>query len=215
MMDERNQMAENDQTQALDIPLFPLRTVLFPGGTLPLRIFEPRYVDMIRWCMREGKGFGVVLLREGSDVLDAKDPDNKAKGAHIYDVGTQAHIIDFDQADIGLLGIVAQGGEKFSVIETDVARDGLMRAEVRLLSEPALPLSERYDPLVSVLRDLLAHPLIQELNPQVDFHEDRSVSHRVADLLPIAPEAKQWLLEMPTPEARLVELQEIIKQLAD
>ncbi|NCF76508.1 MAG: peptidase S16 [Proteobacteria bacterium] len=215
MTDERNQMAENDQTQALDIPLFPLRTVLFPGGALPLRIFEPRYVDMIRWCMREGKGFGVVLLREGSDVLDAKDPDNKAKGAHIYDVGTQAHIIDFDQADNGLLGIVAQGGEKFSVIETDVARDGLMRAEVRLLSEPALPLSERYDPLVSVLRDLLAHPLIQELSPQVDFHEDRSVSHRVADLLPIAPEAKQWLLEMPTPEARLVELQEIIKQLAD
>ena len=215
MTDERNQMAENDQTQALDIPLFPLRTVLFPGGTLTLRIFEPRYVDMIRWCMREGEGFGVVLLREGSDVLDAKDPDNKAKGAHIYDVGTQAHIIDFDQADNGLLGIVAQGGEKFSVIETDVARDGLMRAEVRLLSEPALPLSERYDPLVSVLRDLLAHPLIQELNPQVDFHEDRSVSHRVADLLPIAPEAKQWLLEMPTPEARLVELEEIIKQLAD
>ena len=208
-------MAENDQTQALDIPLFPLRTVLFPGGTLPLRIFEPRYVDMIRWCMREGKGFGVVLLREGSDVLDAKDPDSKAKEARIYDVGTQAHIIDFDQADNGLLGIVAQGGEKFSVIETDVARDGLMRAEVRLLSEPALPLSERYDPLVSVLRDLLAHPLIQELNPQVDFHEDRSVSHRVADLLPIAPEAKQWLLEMPTPEARLVELEEIIKQLAD
>ena len=207
-------MAENDQTQALDIPLFPLRTVLFPGGTLPLRIFEPRYVDMIRWCMREGKGFGVVLLREGSDVLDAKDPDSKTKEAHIYDVGTQAHIIDFDQADNGLLGIVAQGGEKFSVIETDVARDGLMRAQVRLLSEPA-PLSERYDPMVSVLRDLLAHPLIQELNPQVEFHEDRSVSHRVADLLPIAPEAKQWLLEMPTPEARLVELQEIIKQLAD
>jgi Lon protease-like protein len=69
--------------------------------------------------------------------------------------------------------------------------------------------------MVSVLRDLLAHPLIQELNPQVDFNEDRSVSLRVADLLPIAPEAKQWLLEMSAPEARLTELQAIIKQLAD
>ena len=215
MTDERNQMTKADQTQALEIPLFPLRTVLFPGGSLPLRIFEPRYVDMIRWCMREGKGFGVVLLREGSDVLDATDPESKTKAAQIYDVGTQAHIIDFDQADNGLLGIVAQGGEKFTVIETDVARDGLMRAQVRLLSEPAQPLSERYDPMVSVLRDLLAHPLIQELNPQIDFHEDRSVSHRVADLLPIAPEAKQWLLEMSSPETRLVELQKIIKQLAD
>jgi Lon protease-like protein len=215
MTDERNQMTKDYQTQAIEIPLFPLRTVLFPGGTLPLRIFEPRYVDMIRWCMREGKGFGVVLLREGSDVLDAKDPDSKAEVAQIYDVGTQAHIIDFDQADNGLLGIVAQGGEKFSVIETEVARDGLIRAQVRLLSEPAQSLSERYDPMVSVLRDLLAHPLIQELNPQVDFNEDRSVSHRVADLLPIAPEAKQWLLEMSAPDARLTELQAIIKRLAD
>ena len=83
---------------------------------------------MIGWCMREGKGFGVVLLREGSDVLDAGDPDRKAKTAQIYDVGTQARIIDFDQADNGLLGIVAQGAEKFTVLGTDVARDGLMRA---------------------------------------------------------------------------------------
>lgn len=208
-------MADDKQTQELDIPLFPLRTVLFPGGTLPLRIFEPRYVDMIGWCMREGKGFGVVLLREGSDVLDAGDPDRKAKTAQIYDVGTQARIIDFDQADNGLLGIVAQGAEKFTVLGTDVARDGLMRARVRLLSEPAQPLPEKYETMVDVLQDLLAHPLIQELNPQVDLREDRSVSHRLADLLPIAPEAKQWLLELSSPEARLAELQEIIKQLTD
>ena len=134
--------------------------------------------------------------------------ESKTKAAQIYDVGTQAHIIDFDQADNGLLGIVAQGGEKFTVIETDVARDGLMRAQVRLLSEPAQPLSERYDPMVSVLRDLLAHPLIQELNPQIDFHEDRSVSHRLADLLPIAPEAKQWLLEISSPETRACRIAE-------
>lgn len=215
MTDERKQMADDKQTQELDIPLFPLRTVLFPGGTLPLRIFEPRYVDMIGWCMREGKGFGVVLLREGSDVLDAGDPDRKAKTAQIYDVGTQARIIDFDQADNGLLGIVAQGAEKFTVLGTDVARDGLMRARVRLLSEPAQPLPEKYETMVDVLQDLLAHPLIQELNPQVDLREDRSVSHRLADLLPIAPEAKQWLLELSSPEARLAELQEIIKQLTD
>lgn len=215
MTDARKQMTNDRQTQELDIPLFPLRTVLFPGGTLPLRIFEPRYVDMIGWCMREGEGFGVVLLREGSDVLDAGDSDRNAKTAQIYDVGTQARIVDFDQADNGLLGIVAQGAEKFTVLGTDVARDGLMRARVRLLSEPAQPLPEKYETLVGVLRDLLAHPLIQELNPQVDFREARSVSHRLADLLPIAPEAKQWLLEMPSPEARLAELQGIIKQLTD
>ena len=104
----------------MSMPLFPLRTVLFPGGTLPLRIFEPRYVDMVRWCMRESQGFGVVLLREGSDVLDAKDPGGHEKAPQIFDVGTKAQIIDFDQADNGLLGIVARGGEKFSVLRTTV-----------------------------------------------------------------------------------------------
>ena len=83
-------------TRLMSIPLFPLRTVLFPGGTLPLRIFEPRYVDMVRWCMREAQGFGVVLLREGSDVLDAKDPDGHEQAPQIFDVGTLAQIIDFD-----------------------------------------------------------------------------------------------------------------------
>ena len=148
-------------------------------------------------------------------MLDAGDSDRNAKTAQIYDVGTQARIVDFDQADNGLLGIVAQGAEKFTVLGTDVARDGLMRARVRLLSEPAQPLPEKYETMVDVLQDLLAHPLIQELNPQVDLREDRSVSHRLADLLPIAPEAKQWLLELSSPEARLAELQEIIKQLTD
>lgn len=198
-----------------DLPLFPLRTVLFPGGILPLRIFEPRYVDMIRWCMREAKGFGVVLLREGSDVLDGNAADEaKQQGVHIFDIGTAAQIIDFDQADNGLLGIVAQGGEKFSVQSSYVETDGLMRARVRSLPEVAQPLPPGYEPLVSVLKDLLTHPLIQELDPQVDFEQDSSVGHRLADLLPVAPELKQWLLEMSDAEQRLRELQDIIKQLA-
>lgn len=198
-----------------DLPLFPLRTVLFPGGILPLRIFEPRYVDMIRWCMRESQGFGVVLLREGSDVLDGNAADAaKQQGAHIFDIGTAAQIIDFDQADNGLLGIVAQGTEKFSVQSRYVETDGLMRARVRTLPEVAQPLAPGYEAMVSVLKDLLTHPLIQELDPQVDFEQDSSVGHRLADLLPIAPELKQWLLEMSDAEQRLQELQDIIKQLA-
>ncbi|NCF44902.1 MAG: peptidase S16 [Proteobacteria bacterium] len=198
-----------------DLPLFPLRTVLFPGGILPLRIFEPRYVDMIRWCMRESQGFGVVLLREGSDVLDGNAADAaKQQGAHIFDIGTAAQIIDFDQADNGLLGIVAQGTEKFSVQSRYVETDGLMRARVRTLPEVAQPLATGYEAMVSVLKDLLTHPLIQELDPQVDFEQDSSVGHRLADLLPIAPELKQWLLEMSDAEQRLQELQDIIKQLA-
>ncbi|MEC8437161.1 MAG: LON peptidase substrate-binding domain-containing protein, partial [Pseudomonadota bacterium] len=158
---------EPDVTRLKNMPLFPLRTVLFPGGTLPLRIFEPRYVDMVRWCMRESRAFGVVLLEDGSDVLDVRDTGDQSKTPQIYGVGTEAHIIDFDQADNGLLGIVARGGDKFSVLSTSVEADGLVRADVRSLHEPANPLPDSYDTLINVLKDLLSHPLIKELDPQV------------------------------------------------
>jgi Lon protease-like protein len=212
MTDEKEATsAQGENVQARTIPLFPLRTVLFPGGTLPLRIFEPRYVDMIRWCMREASVFGGVLLKEGSDVLDASAT---ADAPSIFSVGTEAQIIDFDQADNGLLGIVARGGEKFSVLNCEVEPDGLLRGQVQRLAEPAAPIAEDYQPLLDVLNDLLAHPLIQELNPQTDMSEDRSVSHRLADLLPIAPELKQVFLEMADPQERLVQLQRVVKQLA-
>jgi len=213
MTEEKNLDADASTAAAQEheIPLFPLRTVLFPGGTLPLRIFEPRYVDMIRWCMREASGFGVVLLREGSDVMA---PGAPANAPNIYSVGTLAQIIDFDQADNGLLGIVARGTEKFSVLASTVAPDGLVRATVRALAEPAQPTTDQDQPLLDVLTDLLAHPLIQELNPEVDMQEDRSVSHRLADLLPIAPELKQLFLEMAPPQQRLNELRQVIKELA-
>lgn len=202
---------QTESTEMRTVPLFPLRTVLFPGGTLPLRIFEPRYVDMIRWCMRESSGFGVVLLKEGTDVLDASAPKDLP---NIFSVGTEAQIIDFDQADNGLLGIVVRGGEKFTVLGCEVEPGGLLRGQVRTLAEPAAPITEGYQPLLDVLKDLLAHPLIQELNPQTDVGEDRSVSYRLADLLPIAPELKQTFLQMADPRERLAQLEHVIKQLA-
>ena len=107
----------------INMPIFPLRTVLFPGGILPLSIFEPRYVDMIRWCMREQATFGVVLLRQGSEV-------NTPAGAagndrELFKIGTEAEIIDFNQADNGLLGIVAQARRKFSIVDNNEKKEEL------------------------------------------------------------------------------------------
>ena len=142
---------ELDVTRLINMPLFPLRTVLFPGGTLPLRIFEPRYVDMVRWCMRESRAFGVVLLEDGPDVLDVKDTGDRSKTPHIYDVGTEAHIVDFNQADNGLLGIVARGGDKFSVLSTSVEADGLLAPTfARCMSPQTLPNS--YETLTNAQR---------------------------------------------------------------
>lgn len=190
-----------------EIPLFPLRTVLFPEGVLPLRIFEPRYVDMIRWCMRNQVNFGVVLLRTGSDVAD------KEAGAapDVFRVGTEAKIVDFNQADNGLLGIVAQGARKFSIKESYLQKDGLLKATVEFAKEESLgELTPVHDSLVAVLQDLMQHPLIQQLNPPIRLGEARSVSYRLADLLPIEPEIKQTLLQMNGAKERLTELERLV-----
>ena len=102
------------------IALFPLNIVLFPGGPLPLRIFEPRYVDMIGRCMREGAGFGVVLIREGREVGPAET----------FDVGTLADIVDFHQLSDGLLGLSCIGRERFRIRSRSRKADGLNLADV-------------------------------------------------------------------------------------
>jgi hypothetical protein len=196
------------------MPIFPLRTVLFPGGVLPLRIFEPRYVDMIRRCMREQENFGVVLSRQGGEVIagaDASEADRE-----LFRVGTEAEIVDFNQADDGLLGIVAQGRRKFSIIDMAQQKDGLLLGSVQFLPEESEgELSDEHEPLVAVLKDLLEHPLIQQLNPQVDLQQARSVSYRLADLLPIEPEIKQTLLQMAWPKERLSELRRLVGKFRD
>lgn len=193
--------------QSVEIPLFPLRSVLFPGGVLPLRIFEPRYVDMVSHCMREGIGFGVVLIREGAEARledDTQQPD-------VFHIGTEAEIVDFNQADNGLLGIVTRGRRKFMVLESYEAADHLLMGRVDFLAEEAPgELLPEHDTLVSVLKELTQHPLVQKLNIEVDFAEARSVSLRLAELLPIEPEIKQALLQLRWPRERLAELSRIV-----
>src|SRR5688500_14710511 len=112
------------------LPLFPLNTVLFPGGPLRLRIFEPRYLDMISHCMRESSSFGVALITEG------REAGGSARTTH---VGTTARIVDFERLEDGLLGITARGESKFSITDVKTQHDGLNIADVNLLEpEPAM-----------------------------------------------------------------------------
>lgn len=193
--------------QLSEIPLFPLRTVLFPGGVLPLRIFEPRYIDMVGRCMREQIGFGVILIRQGAEARTAPT----ASQPDFFSVGTEAEIVDFNQADNGMLGIVAQGRRKFSIHSSHEQADHLLLGQVEFLAdETAGKLLPEHDALLAVLKELSSHPLIQKLNVQVDFEEARSVSFRLADLLPIEPEIKQALLQLRWPKERLTELSRIV-----
>jgi len=182
-------------SEPVEIALFPLGAVLFPGGTLPLRIFETRYIDLVRRCLRDGSGFGVVLIREG---VEAGGP------ALTFDVGTYARIVDFSQQPDGLLGIRVSGERRFRVRERRRARDGLNVADVEWLPEEARqPLPEEFTELAPALDALLRQ--LGEPYASLERHvEDAAwVAGRLAEILPIPAAHKQHCLELDDPVARL------------
>jgi len=179
----------------LEIPLFPLGTVLFPGGPLPLRIFEARYIDLVRRCLRDGSGFGVVLIRDG---VEAGGP------ALTYDVGTYARIVDFSQQPDGLLGIRASGERRFRILERRRARDGLNVADVEWLPEELpQPLPDEFAELAPALDAILTQ--VGEPYASLQRHADDAawVAGRLAEILPIPPAHKQHCLELDDPVERL------------
>lgn len=193
-----------------EIPLFPLHPVLFPGGKLPLQIFEPRYMDMVARCMREASSFGVVLIRKGSDArLSGDSPQPE-----IFDVGTEAHITDFNQLSNGRLGIVVQGGRKFRIRSVREQDDHLLIGQVEFLpEEPVTAVGEEHSELVDILRELIKHPMIEKLGLDIELDDARSVGWRLAELLPIEPEIKQSLLKLQWPRERLQELTRLVNKL--
>jgi Lon protease-like protein len=176
------------------LALFPLNIVLFPDGPLPLRIFETRYVDMVRCCMREARGFGVVLIRTGREVGPAET----------FDVGTLAKITDFNQLPDGLLGLSCVGQQRFRILARSVQADGLNVGEVEWLApEPAVPVPARHAHLADLLRTVL--PQLGEVYTDIDMRLDDAawVGHRLAEILPVPLPDKQTYLEIDDPIARL------------
>jgi Lon protease-like protein len=183
------------------IALFPLNVVLFPEGPLPLRIFETRYVDMVRTCMREDTRFGVVLIREGSEVGPAET----------FDVGTLAKVVDFHQLSDGFLGLSCVGEQRFRILSRSRQADGLNLAQVESLEpEPQMPVPERHARIPELLKTVL--PQLGEVYTGVDMRlEDASwVGFRLAEILPIAAREKQFCLELIDPIRRL----DLLKKLA-
>jgi len=187
------------------IPLFPLHTVLFPGGVLPLRIFEPRYLDMISACLRNNTPFGVALLREGSET---------GKAALTYDLGTLVNIDYFHRLDDGVLGITARGQERFRIHRRSVQHDQLVIAEVETVAnEPSAELPERFRSLAEMLGGImqrLGQPYVK-LTPC--FDDASWVGARLTELLPIGMDQKQYFLLLDDPIQRLERLEEVLKTL--
>jgi len=190
-------------SRIMQIPLFPLNTVLFPGGPLPLRVFEARYLDMISRCMKEDAPFGVLLIRDG----------HEAGPATTHNVGTLARVTDWYQGSDGLLGITAIGGERFQLRSVERQIDGLNMGEVELL--PAIQpmaLPDEHQSLRPILESVLNDlgRLYEGLERQYD--DAAWVAWRFVEILPIDLEEKQTLLENDDIPACLRRIEEVLRQ---
>ncbi len=187
------------------LPLFPLGTVLFPSGRLPLRVFEVRYLDMVRRCHEAGAPFGVIALRDGSEVVVAGAPDEQLES-----VGTLAHVTTLTQERPGLLSIQCTGTQRFRVDRHNRLRHGLWVADVTLLAEDAhVPVPADLAPIAQALRQVRAN-LRQRAGAEPAFSEDDAqyddcawVSNRWCELLPLPSPTRQRLMSLDNPLLRL------------
>jgi hypothetical protein len=181
--------------QILDLPLFPLGTVLFPDGVLPLKLFEARYLDMAARCMRTNAPFGVCLIREGGEVGNPAVP---------YEIGAVARIVGWDMSEPGLLFITTRGGERFRVLERHIQSDRLQSARVVLLDEPpVLPVPEHLRGVLPLLEAIVDDAGEEMFPPPHRFDDATWVGYRLAEILPIPVKARQRLLELDDSVSRL------------
>jgi hypothetical protein len=186
-----------------ELALFPLHTVLFPGGRLPLRIFEARYLDMIGRCLRDGGSFGVCLIRDGAEA---------GAPATFMSVGTSARIVDWSQLPDGLLGITAVGERRFRVCSSRAQADKLVLGHVDWLAEPA---REAVRPEHAWLRELHFRsgdsPGGAEDGVMPSGDDAAELGFRLAERLPLPLAAKQRLLELDAPAERLDKIGEMLR----
>ena len=196
----------------VEIPLFPVSLVLFPGGRLPLQIAETRYLDMITHCLRNNVGFGAVMIREGQQMLAHRDEQLPS----VAYTGTLATIVDFDEGANGMLDILVQGQRKFVVRDQFEQADRLMLAQVEYLPDEAFfTVPEDKQHLASLLQSLIEHEAVQGLDLSIDFGSATDVGGRLTELLPLPNQFKQRMLEMKNSIARLADLESLIERMQD
>lgn len=196
------------------LPLFPLDTVLFPGGVLPLKVFEARYIDMVRDCMKRDAPFGVVRIKSGKEVGAAAEPDR---------VGCLAHIVEWDMPSLGLLMLQTSGSQRFRILETRVLADRRIEARIALIADDAdAPASAELvacaTALKKVMDDISAAARASGesgFNPfPAELHLDSAcwVANRWCEILPISTLARQKLLELGDAQSRLTIVHQYLLQ---
>ena len=192
-----------------DLPLFPLQAPLFPDGVLHLRVFEPRYLDMVRRCHEQGRPFGVVCLTEGSEVRRS-DGAGGFEPERFHALGTLAHIVALERVQPGLLQLRCRGGQRFQLEASDCLPHGLWIGRARLLPEDAaIEVPEDLAPLTPLLQSLV-HSLAQgaaqaemPVSPPYRWHDCGWLANRWSELLPLPISERQRLLAQDSPLLRL------------
>jgi uncharacterized protein len=187
----------------MEIPIFPLRTVLFPGGLLPLKIFEQRYLDMTKECIRDSSPFGVCLIRDGGEVGAPAVP---------YPVGCTARITEWDMPHLGMFHLLCCGESVFRITEHWVGKNGLAHAVVELRPAPAsMALPQEHQALADLLRKIIDKLGKTNFPSPVMLDDADWVCSRLIEALPLEPEFKQRMLELGDISARLNEIGAILQ----
>jgi Lon protease-like protein len=188
---------------SLHIPIFPLNTVLFPGGLLPLRVFEARYMDMTRDCLKRDEPFGVCLIREGSEVGAPAVPEG---------VGCLAKILEWDMQQQGILNLKTRGSQRFRILQREASAQGLISADVELIPpDPSVAVPDKFASCARLLEMVVSdqgRPIFAEPHA---FDDAAWVGYRLTEILPVPLAAKQKLLELTDSLARLSILQRFLE----
>jgi Lon protease-like protein len=186
------------------VPLFPLGTVLFPGALLPLKIFEVRYMDMAKRCVKDKSPFGICLIREGVEVGVPAVPET---------VGCFASIAEFDVDEVGILKVVAHGEERFRIVATETTSQGLVMGEVEALQpEPKAPDVEGLRECSEFLAKVITGIGVKRFAEPLRFEDASWVGFRLAEILPLRNDVKQKLLELTDATLRLAVLHRFLRQ---
>jgi Lon protease-like protein len=193
-----------------ELPLFPLSGVLLPFGRLPLKIFEPRYLQLVRDCVKSNSPFGVVWIRRGAEIVQ------RGRAApELGDYGTCARIVDWDQLPNGLLGITIAGGERFELFETQTRSNGLIVGQVALQETVTpVPMSDTWLSLLNVLRSLETHPHVERMKLRVDYNDAWQVAYTLLQVLPLDEALKYELLGIESIHELMVKLQDLLNKVS-
>lgn len=195
---------ESADLEPFELPLFPLNTVLFPGGVLPLRVFEQRYMDMTKACLQDDTPFGVCLIKEGGEVGNPALP---------HEVGCLARITDWDMQQLGVLNVRAVGLRRFRVLESRIEPSGLIVAGAQLLPvEAPLPIPAEHAACAGVLQHIVKRVGEDKFEAPLAFDDAVWIGYRLAEVLPIKISAKQNMLEMNDTIVRLEVLHRFLGQ---